>query len=184
MKKVLIFATLLLNMNVFSKTTSQDSDKGNGGSTMETLTFLHQRNFENAGLIIKNFFIKNKKELQPLFPEFKIKDLVDVININEIRIVDENLFNEYGKRTGCLSDPSKAQIICQLAYLDKKSTYAEETIAHVMHAYLKALGLEKDVEETNNDVQEFVITRRILPYIAKTSSDIIATTDKFSTKIE
>ena len=184
MKKVLMITSLLLSMNVFAKISNHDSDKGNGGSTMETLSFLHQRNFENAGLMIKKFFINNKNELQPKFPEFKIKDLIDAITANQIKVVDENLFNEYGNRTGCMNDPSKSEIICQLSYLDRKSTYAEDTISNALHVYLKVLGLERDVDETNNNVQDFLITRRILPYIAKTSSGSIATGSRGLDKIE
>ena len=175
MKKILIIATLLINLNVFAKISKQDSDKGNGGSITETINVLHQRNFENAGLKIRNFFINNERELQSIFPEFEIKDLVSLINSTQIEVLDKILYNENGKRTGCIYYPAKSKMICQTAYLVNSSYSLNGTIQAVMHEYLKALGLERDVDYLTSDTSDFPISIRLLSYITQTGSSKIAT---------
>ena len=165
MKNLLFFIIFIITANTFAATYKAKFVLSQGKiENIEDLKYLENhfsKTIEARANEMYDFFKKDEKRLQPIFPEFKIKDLLKKMKSTDFEIVDEVLLDKDGVSRACLNFPKKSKIKCRVEDLHETEKIPEIFFALMLHEYLGLMGIEETSIYSDRPDAGYSISSRI-----------------------
>ena len=169
MTKIFLIMTFLLNLNVFAKITSHDSDKGNGGSINTAAIIQSEVMFDETVEKLKKFFTQNKIALKSVFPEFEIEEFIKTLSDAKVEIHGAHI-NGRGNYGTCEVFPVESKLKCHFTFLELISRFPRGYNTLIFQLYLRLIGIQGSSDNPYSGmVRE--LGERLELYMVKTRSE-------------
>ena len=165
MKNLLFIFIFIISANTYASTYQAKFAIGHGKiENFEDLKYLEDhftKLIETRANEMYDYFKKDEKSLQAIFPEFKIKDLLIKIKNTHFEIVDEVLLDKDGVSRACLNFPKISKIKCRVEDLHETEKTPEIFFALMLHEYLGLMGIEETSIHSTRPNAGYSISSRI-----------------------
>ncbi len=166
MKGFLFLMISILSINTFADTytakLSLKSGKVKNTVDLKSLENKYAKMIQARSSEMYDYFKDNEKNLQSVFPEFKIKDLLQMMKNTHFEIVDEVLIDKDSVARACLNFPKISKIKCRVDELIEGERSPEVFFALMLHEYLGLMGIEETSLDNNKPNAGYTISSRIV----------------------
>ncbi|MBN20694.1 MAG: hypothetical protein CL678_05335 [Bdellovibrionaceae bacterium] len=175
MKISIYILTALLSFSQISfaeepQPTQEGGIQGGGGKGQAVeFAYWHEK-YSKYARNLKRFFEEHRTDLQKIFPELNIDDLVKTLENLKLKMDDRQLVDRYGvsDRT-CLNFREYNLIECNINKLNEISNPVVHIIL-LIHEVFGLLEIEESLPEDIEDIDGYRYSKKFLPFIAETKT--------------